>query len=182
MNHLFSDDNRRNPYPLYAQMRAAAPVLHVPPPFDLFLVFDYDGVKRVVSDPETFSSQVPAPREWFIFWDPTRHTKRRALINRAFTPRMIAGLEARIRELSQGLLDGVVARGEMDLANDYAVPLPMSVIAEMIGMDSSDWHRFKRWSDAILRISYTMRGMEDDPEAAGAMAGFVAVTAEMRDY
>ena len=182
MTHLFSDDTRRNPYPLYAQMRAGHPVLHVPPPFDLYLVFDYDGVKRVLSDHDTFSSAVPAPREWFIFWDPPRHTKRRALIAKAFTPRMIINLEPRIRELSRQFLDRVIARGEMDLANDYAVPLPMTVISEMIGIPSADWERFKRWSDTILKLSYTMRGVEADPAAAGAMEGFVAVTQEMRVY
>jgi len=182
MNHPFSDDNRRDPYPLYAQARAASPVFHLPPPFDLFLVFDYDGVKRVLSDHETFSSSVPAPREWFIFWDPPRHTKRRALIAKAFTPRMVASLESRIAAISRSLLDGVVARGEMDLANEYAVPLPMTVIAEMIGMPGGEWARFRAWSDAIVRISYTMPGMEAEPGAMDAMAGFYAVTAEMSAY
>src|SRR4051812_22663340 len=182
MNPLFSDDTRRNPYPLYEQMRRTSPVLHVPPPFDIWLVFDYEGVKRVVSDPETFSSAVPAPREWFIFWDPPRHTKRRALIAKAVTPRMIVNLEPRIRLLSRQFLDAHVGSGEMDLVNDYAVPLPMNVIAGMIGIPTEDWATFKRWSDTILRISFTMPGLQPDDENARAMDGFYAVTAEMRSY
>src|SRR5881394_304858 len=110
MNPLFSDDTRRNPFPLYEQMRRTSPVLHVPPPFDIWLVFD----------PDTFSSAVPAPREWFIFWDPPRHTKRRALIAKAFTPRMVVNLEPRIRMLSRQFLDANIGRGGMDLVNDYA--------------------------------------------------------------
>src|SRR5438105_9001555 len=171
MNSLFSDDTRRNPYQLYEQMRRTAPVLHEPPPFDIFMVFDYEGVKRVLSDPEAFSSAVPAPREWFIFWDPPRHTKRRALIAKAFTPRMVANLEPRIRMLSRRFLDANIDRGKIDLVADYAVPLPMNVIARMIGIPAEDWTTFKRWSDAILRISFTMPGLQADDENAKAMDG-----------
>jgi cytochrome P450 len=182
MKHLFSDETRRNPFPAYEQMRRTSPVLHLPPPFDIWLVFDYEGVKRVVSDAETFSSAVPAPREWFIFWDPPRHTKRRALIAKAFTPRMVVNLEPRIRMLSRQFLDANIGRGEMDLVDDYAVPLPMNVIAGMIGIPTEEWATFKRWSDAILRISFTMPGLQADEENARAMEGFYAVTIEMRSY
>jgi cytochrome P450 len=139
-------------------------------------------VKRVVSDHETFSSAVPAPDNWFIFFDPPRHTKLRALISRAFTPRMVANLEPRIRQLSRELLDKRIEDGEMDLAADYSVPLPMMVISEMIGIPIIDWTRFKRWSDGILKLSYTMRGMERDEEAATARSIFTEVSAEMNDY
>jgi cytochrome P450 len=178
---FFSDDMRRNPFALFADMRSASPVLHAPPPFDHWMIFDYDGVKRVLSDHEVFSSAVPAPRNWFNFNDPPRHTKLRGLLTQAFTPRVVANLEPRIRELSRSLLDRHVERGEMDLATDYAVPLPMMVIAEMIGIPLEDWPRFRHWSDVILKLSYTMRGM-DEAESAAALAGFQQVTAEMSDY
>jgi len=176
--NLFSDDIRRNPYPLYDQLRASSPVLRVPPPFDAWMIFDYDGVKWVLNDHETFSSRVPAP-QWFIFFDPPAHTKLRALISRAFTPKMIANLEPRIRELSHELLDQAVKRDEMDLAADFSVPLPMKVIAGMIGIPLADWARYKRWSDVILRLSYTRSGGE---EAESALRDFTAVTAEMDAY
>ena len=70
----------------------------------------------------------------------------------------------------------------MDLAADFAVPLPMTVIAEMIGIPSADWPRYKHWSDVILKLSYTMRGMEADAEASTAISGFTAVTEEMDAY
>ena len=176
---VFSDDNRRDPFPLYDLFRGASPVVRVPPPFDAWMVLDYDGVRRVLADPATFSSRVPAPKNWFIFYDAPEHTKQRGLIARAFTPRVIAGLEGHIRELSRSLLDRVVGRGEMDLAAEYAVPLPMKVIAELIGIPAADWPRFRRWSDVILTLSYTRSG---GPEAEAAFSEFIAVAGEMDEY
>src|SRR6185503_2393597 len=120
MMNLFSTEMRRNPFPVYEQMRKASPVFRPPPPFNMWMVFDYDGVKRVVGEQEAFSSRVPAPDNWFIFFDPPQHTKLRALISRAFTPKSIASLEPQIRQLSRELLDPASARTEMDLAADYA--------------------------------------------------------------
>src|ERR1700680_3663890 len=119
---------RRNPYPFYAQLRNTSPLYYVPPPFDAWMIFDYQGVKRALTDHDVFSSRVPAPPHWFIFFDQPGHTKLRALISQAFTPRMVANLEPYIRELSRQLLDRTTERGEMDLAADYSVPLPMMVI------------------------------------------------------
>src|SRR5207249_10029703 len=98
-------------------------------------------------------------------------------ISRAFTPRSVAGLGPRIRELSGQLLDRVIERGEMDLAADYAVPLPMRVIAEMLGIPAADLPRYKRWSDEILKLSYSLFG---GPDEAQAVSGFQEVTADMR--
>jgi cytochrome P450 len=182
MIDLFSDEMRRNPYTMYEQMRSASPVFHAPPPFDMWMFFDYDGTKRALTDHEAFSSAVPAPKNWFIFFDPPQHSKLRALIAKAFTPKSITDLEPRIRSLSLEFLNKVIDRGEMDLAEDFAVPLPMTVIAEMIGIPGADWPRYKHWSDVILKLSYTMRGMEADQEAATAMSGFMAVTKEMATY
>src|ERR1700730_3738047 len=148
---FFSDAMRRNPYPVYDQMRSSSPVFHVPPPFDAWLIFDYEGVKWALNDHEAFSSKVHA-RNWFVFPAPPQHTKLRALVSRAFTPRVIANLEPRIRELSRELIDKVIERGEMDLAADYSVPLPMMVIAQMIGIPLVDWPQFKHWSDRVLKL------------------------------
>jgi len=176
--NIFSDEVRRNPYPVYARMRAECPVLYLPPPFDGWLVFDYEGVKWALSDHEAFSSQVPAPH-WFIFMDPPAHTKLRALISKAFTPRMIANLESRIRELTKDLLDPALAKTESELANEFSVPLPMKLIAGMIGIPPEEWQRFKRWSDSILKLSYARSGGAEGEES---VLEFRAVTAEMNDY
>jgi cytochrome P450 len=176
---FFSDDMRRNPFAAYDQMRRLAPAFLVPPPFDAWMIFDYDGVKRVLGDHETFSSAVPAPRNWFTFSDPPAHTRLHALIARGFTPKVIAAIEPRIREISRQLLDEVIERGTMDLATEYAVPLPMKVIAELIGIPAEDWPRFRRWSDMILRISYGQSGGDD---SSRGLDEFRAATAEMDPY
>jgi cytochrome P450 len=72
-----------------------------------------------------------------------------------------------------------VEHGELDLAGDYAIPLPMMVIAEMLGIPSSDWPRFREWSDAILRLSYTI---EHNEESARAGEEYKSATAEMAAY
>src|SRR6478672_3783244 len=146
---------RRNPYPAYDQLRAASPVLHVAP-FDLWMILDYDGVRRAFTDHAAFSSDlshVPGqgnPGEWFLFFDPPRHTRLRALISKAFTPRVVADLEPRIRKLSRELLDDALVHDELDLVSAYSGPLPMRVIAELLGIPAEDWPCYRRWSDAIL--------------------------------
>jgi cytochrome P450 len=176
---LFTDDMRRDPYPVYDALRRGGPVFKVPPPFDAWLVLDYDGVRGMLADHATFSSRVPAPKNWFLFSDPPQHTKLRGLISRAFTPRMVVELEPRIRAISRQLLDAALDRGEMDLADDFTVPLPMMVIAEMIGLPTDQWPRFKHWSDAILTLSYTRSG---GAAAEQGMANFISTTDEMRAY
>jgi cytochrome P450 len=179
MVNLFSDEVRRNPYPLYDQMRTLSPLLHVPAPFDGWLIFDYQGVKRALNDQELFSSHVPAPRNWFIFFDPPEHTKLRGLISRAFTPKSIAAIESHICELSRQLLEQALRKTEFDLAMELSIPLPMKVIARMIGIPATDWARFKRWSDSILKLSYARGGGE---EAQLAGREFNEVTGEMNEY
>jgi cytochrome P450 len=184
MMDLFSDEMRRNPYSAYDQMRSGSPVFHLQT-FDLWMIFDFDGVKRVLMEHDSFSSDLSHapghgnPGEWFIFFDPPRHTKLRALISRAFTPRMVANLEPRIRELSRQLLDQTIERGQMDLATDFSVALPMLVIAEMIGVPVADWPRYKRWSDVIVKLANTF---SKDEEAASTLTEYRAVTDEMRVF
>jgi cytochrome P450 len=179
---LLSDQVRRDPYPVYARLREASPVLH-DARSGVWMVFDYDGVKRALTDHDAFSSRAAPPGgqplDWLIFLDPPRHTKLRALVMRAFTPRVVAGLEPRIRALSRTLLDQTIERGKMELAADFSVPLPLMVIADMIGIPAGDWPRFRRWSDAILRLSDTVSG---GPDAGTAVAAYRGATAEMRDY
>ncbi|WNG55251.1 cytochrome P450 [Archangium gephyra] len=182
MMNLFSDEVRRNPYPAYEQLRGRSPVLHEPHS-DLWMLFDYESVKRALQDHEAFSSVVAPPSamtsQWLVFMDPPRHTKLRALIMRAFTPRAVASLEPRIVALSHELLDRTRSRGEMELAEDFSVPLPLRVIAEMLGVPLADQPRFKRWSDVMMALGYAVAGSE---EAALVHREFAEVTEEMRAY
>ena len=179
MPDLFAESVRLDPYPVYAQLRRRSPLFHIPPPFDGWVLLDYDTAKWTLTDHEAFSSRVPAPRNWFIFTDPPIHTRLRGLISRAFTPRLIAGLEPRIREMSRGLLLASVNRGEIDIATELAVPLAMKVIAAMIGIPEADWVRYRHWSDVILQLSYTRSGTG---KAQRALSDFAEVTAEMSGY
>ncbi len=176
MTSLFSAEVRRNPYPVYEQLRSASP-LYRDPPSGLWMIFDYDNVKRMLSEHETFSSR--CGYDWLLFSDPPRHTKLRALLSQAFTPRSVANLEPRIRELSRTLLNQTIQRGEMDLAADYSIPLPMMVIAAMVGVPVADLPRFQRWSEVILNMSYTLPGGAGSGEASRQ---FAAATAEMDAY
>jgi cytochrome P450 len=182
MLDFLSDELRRDPYPLFTQARSAFPVLHEPGS-DMWMLFDYDSVKRALNDSEVFSSVVETPMgkapDWLVFSDPPRHSKLRAIVMRAFTPRSIASVEPRVRELSRELLEPVLERGEMDLVADYSAPLPMMVIAELLGIPSSDRQRFMHWAEVIMTLSYTISGGE---EAARAMSENAVVKEEMRAY
>jgi cytochrome P450 len=179
---LFNDDMRRNPYPMYEQLRAASP-MHIAAQ-DLWLVLDYDGVKRALHDPESFSSSVGGTRgnsfEWLLFMDPPRHTKLRAIISRAFTPRSIAALEPRIRELARGLIEPVLAKDVVDVEAELAAPLPIMVIAEMLGLPTADWKRVEGWADAIMGLADTIMGTPAAADAASAE--FARANAEMQEY
>lgn len=179
---LFDDEMRRNPYPMYEQMRAASPV-HMAAQ-DIWLVLDYDGVKRALHDHEVFSSRAGGTRgidfEWLMFMDPPRHSKLRAIISRAFTPRSIAALEPRIRELARGLLAPALAKPVVDVEADLAAPLPIMVIGEMLGLPTTEWRRLERWADAIMGLATTIIGSPDD--AAAANHAFASASAEMETY
>jgi cytochrome P450 len=178
---LFSVLTRRDPYPLYDQLRLSSPVLHIPGP-DLWVVFGYDAVRRVLSDHEAFSSDVAPSRgitfQWLMFMDPPRHTKLRAIISRAFTPRSIAGLESRIRALARELIHRVIDRDEIDLVADLATPLPMMVIADMLGLPLADWRTLAGWSEAIVNLGNTVAGGDADR----ASAVFLRADADMAEY
>lgn len=182
MIHFLSEDMRRDPFPTYGVLRSESPVLH-DARSDAWMLFDYEGVRRALNDAETFSSDPETAGqtrpEWFIFFDGPRHARMRALVSRAFTRQGVAGLEPRIRWLSRALLDRSIERAEMDLAADFAIPLPLLVIAEMLGVPIADRPRFRAWSDVILNLSHTLPGGE---EAERASRAYRAATAEMYDY
>lgn len=181
IRHGIAASLRRNPYPLYAAMRAMAPVVH-DRWHDLWLLFDFDSVRRALHDHESFSSHASPPGgkalDWLIFQDPPLHTRLRSIVMRAFTPRAIADLEPRIAERADALLHGVMARGRMDLVADFAERLPLMVIADMIGVPN-DEPRLRSWSDAILHLGDTVFGGDT---AARAIGNFRAASDEMRPY
>jgi cytochrome P450 len=159
LTELMSPELRLNPFPLYAMMRENSPVFYLPDN-DLWLVFRYEDVKTVLNDHKHFTNQHgaahpnperdPVIENSMISQDPPRHTQLRGLVSKAFTPKAIADLEGRIREVTNQLLDQVIERGNMELAEDLTIPLPVVVIAELLGVHPKDRTQFKRWSDHII--------------------------------
>ena len=170
---LFSETARRDPYPSYAKLRAEHPVLHVAP-YGLWLVTRHATVRRVLTDHDVFSSHVSPLRghgfEWLLFLDPPRHTELRGLISRAFTPRSISGLAPRIAAIVAELLAPL--DGTCDVVAALAEPLPLRVIAELIGVSAADAPLLARWGTAIVELGNTIGG--DDAARASAEIGRAA--------
>jgi cytochrome P450 len=99
-----------------------------------------------------------APR--VVFSDPPVHTRLRKLVSKAFTPRRIKDLEPRIREFTTMLLDRAVRKGEFEVMADLANPLPVMVIAEMLGVSHDDYEQFKQWSDLVIEADNVAPGVE----------------------
>jgi cytochrome P450 PksS len=91
--------------------------------------------------------------------DPPDHTRLRALVQQAFSPRLVEGMRERIEALAHERLDSVARRGRMDLVADYALPIPTTIIAEMLGVPVGDRHKFHRWSSTMLAAGATRFGM-----------------------
>jgi cytochrome P450 len=147
-----------DPSPWFRMMRESAPVFRNPRTGS-WMVFRYNDVQRVLSEYSTFSSQFTDSGEALeasmISSDPPRHRQLRSLVTLAFTPRTIAQLEARIAEIVHEQLDKVAAQGYMDIVDDLSYPLPVTVIAELLGIPLADRERFKRWSDQFVGASPT---------------------------
>jgi cytochrome P450 len=177
MSPAFRDD----PYPTYAWLRRERPAYHAEGETESWWTLSrHADVTAALRDHAAFSSAqgIGSERDqtrMMISTDPPDHTVLRSLVSRAFTPRMIAGLEPRIRQISDDLIDAALARGALDLVRDLAVPLPVTVIAELLGVEPERREDFKRWSDAFVGTGYD--GMERE-EAQGhndrQMAEFAA--------
>jgi cytochrome P450 len=159
------------PYDFYRRAREA-PVHQSPLGF--WLVSRYDDVMAVVRDPERFSSNFSsafaagpaddeilaiqregyAPANTLLTNDPPSHTQFRGLVNKAFTPKRVAQLEASIRAIADDLWAAFAADGRVELVGQFAVGLPLTVIADALGVDRADMPSFKRWSDhAVAPLS-----------------------------
>jgi cytochrome P450 len=169
-------------FPWYATVRQTNPVLY-DSQFDSWRVFGYNDVQRVLSEHATFSSEFMGTNgnpigASIISTDPPRHRKLRSLATQAFTPRAIAQLTPRITAIVNELLDNVAAKGKMDVIDDFSNPLPVTVIAEMLGIPQKDRANFKRWSDELIGATNTPGS---NPQAEMA-AYFLQVIAERRSH
>lgn len=148
------------PLEWYREMRTKNP-LSYDEGNGVWSVFAYADVKAIHSDYERFSSQFsvdPPPDQpieaSILRRDPPQHKLLRSIVTQAFTPRIIERMAERIEAIAHRLLDQVVADGQMDVVHDYAAPLPIIVIAEMLGIPEEDRTQFKQWSDSLVSNDY----------------------------
>jgi cytochrome P450 len=198
---LYSDAFRADTYATFARMREDDPVF-CQPGIDgetpIWWVTRYDDAEAVLLDDERF---VRDPRlalppeqrlelpEYFSFIDSNMlnrdgddHRRLRRLVSKAFTPRMVEQLRPRIQEIADGLIDGVSAAGEMELVSAFAFPLPITVIAELLGVPVADRERFREWSGAMVSPALAAAEMEQADALLGAFVQYLlALFAERRE-
>lgn len=174
---IFDPAFRADPYPVYAHLREADPVHRGRPPTPgehtsgWWYLFRYEDIAAVLKDPRFGRSFTPAldeppppvPEEerepfwdmyaqWTLALEPPEHTRQRGLLNHAFTARVVEALRPRIRVLANSLLDELSSRGRFDVIADYAFPLTLAVISELIGIPHRDRDRIKEWSLTIAAV------------------------------
>ena len=166
----FIPEVHANPYPMYARLRAEDPV-HWSALMEAWVLTRYDDVAAVLTDSRfsadrrrarnRFADEIARREEEFgpfgrtrtmLTSDPPEHTRLRRLVSKAFTPRMVEGLRPRIQEIVDELLDAAAQNGRMDVIRDLAYPLPVIVIAEMLGVPPEHRDQFKHWSDEIVGV------------------------------
>lgn len=152
---------QENPYPIYRRLREEAPI-YWSEQRGFWVLSTFEDVWTAVHDPRRFSSaqgivagqksngQQAIPM--MIMMDPPRHDELRRLVSSAFVPRLIRTMEESVRQIARDLLD-VMETGELDLVSAYAGPLPVTVIAQMIGVPVEDREKFREWSDTLVRVN-----------------------------
>nr|QIS94333.1 Tjp9 [Symphyonema bifilamentata 97.28] len=165
-----------NPYAFYSRYREEDPVhwgitsnSRLPGAWYLFRYEDVVKVfedprfgreaRRVLSDnqaplvPPAYKGFLSMVSNWLVFRDPPDHTRLRSLVNKVFSQRVVENIRPAIFSIADSLLDQVHARGEMDLIEEFAFPLPVMVIAALLGVDPKDRPLFRQWSMALLEAS-----------------------------
>src|SRR2546426_1221476 len=153
----FDEATRRDPHGLCARARRGPPAgRHEGLP--VVSVFRHADCQAILRDPQAWSSAFPTPPGFapedvprsMLVMDPPEHTRLRGLVSLAFTPRRVRQLAPRIEAIAHELLDGALARREIDLVEALTYPLPVVVIAELIGVPAEDRAQFRAWSNAIV--------------------------------
>jgi cytochrome P450 len=165
---LSDPDNKADPYPFYAQIRQETPVYSttLPDGVDVYLITRHADVLAALKDDRLVKNIRNArPRKNLLGKlgielslnntnmlkaDPPEHTRLRELARAAFTPRIVSQMRDHIQEIADRLLAARQSEGKMDLINDFAFPLPITVITEMLGVPPSDEHKFRVWSTALV--------------------------------
>ncbi len=153
---LTSESVLADPYPTYRRLREKDPI-HRMRLVDGWAVTRYEDVEQILLDHQRFSNwgagagdRVYTRDRSMLDLDPPDHTRLRSLVSKAFTPRSVTALKPRIKEIVDELLDGVDGERRFDLIDSFAFPLPVIVIAEMLGVPAQDLEQFKEWSNDIV--------------------------------
>ncbi|HYH97303.1 cytochrome P450, partial [Hyalangium sp.] len=194
-SNLLRPEVRADPYPFYAQLRSEDPV-HWDEEHGFWMLTRYADIVSVYTDPR-FSraqglkrgferlpeseQQVAEPvyhafSQTMFYTDPPYHTHLRGLVNSAFTPAAVNRMQPHIQRIVDELLDAVEARGRMDAIHDLAYPLPIMVIAQMLGLPAEERARFKQWSDDLFAILGSV------PHAPELMDRAASSLAELTEY
>lgn len=196
LSHLQQPEIRSDPYPFYKQLREQDPV-HWDEEMGFWVLTCYDdiaslytddrfsraqglmrGFERLSKDDQQIARPVYHSFSKTVFYaDPPYHTHLRGLMNHAFTPRRVEQLRPYVQQTVDELLADAQAKGEMDIIHDLAYPLPVMVIAELLGLPASDRARFKQWSDDLFAILGTVRHKSQHLLERAAQS-----LAEMTDY
>jgi cytochrome P450 len=176
LSNLMHPEVRANPYPFYAQLRSQDPV-YWDEEMGFWVLTRYVDIASVYTDDRfsraqglmsnfgrltEFEQRIAEPvyrsfSKTMFYADPPYHTHLRGLMNNAFTPRRVEQMRPYIQRIVDELLDTVQAKGHMDVIHDLAYPLPVMVIAELLGLPTNDRARFKGWSDDLFAILGTVR-------------------------
>jgi cytochrome P450 len=163
-SELYTEGFAADPYPTFGRLREDDPVCLVKSPrFDSYLITRFDDAKAALTDPR-LSKDLYGPDQHYlrIFGpnseglnrnmlncDPPEHTRLRRVVSQAFAPRRIEALRPRVEAIVDGLLDRIVPRGEAELMADFAIPLPMMVISELLGIPEADHEKVLDWTQVI---------------------------------
>jgi cytochrome P450 len=174
--NIFDPAVRPDPYPLYAALRENARVTH-DTGLGIWFLFGYEECSQALRETERFSAErTPpgaepprTPGRTMLRSDPPDHTRIRNTVSRAFTPRAIAALEPRIQEIAEQLLADLASGRPFEVVGGLAVPLPVRIIAELLGVAPADWSQFRRWSEGVISVAGARRvsapGEVEDPDA-----------------
>ncbi len=182
---LFTPEVRADPFPFYRRMQEDDPVHDTR--LGMWLLSGYEECHLALRDPR-FSAEFRTMANYeatmvavgrvgpvqqlmeqlMLFRDPPDHTRLRGLVQRAFTPRIIEAYRARVQEVADDLLDAAARRGELELMADYAWPLPVIVIAELLGVPPAERDRFRGWA-TDLALTFDL-GMTPERRARGEAA------------
>lgn len=167
----FSDEVLKDPFVFYKDLRETCPVhKHEDFTYPLYTATKYDDVTAMLTNVELWSSHYgQMPRysvEGCLKSDPPEHTWYRKLIQKSFAPRHVAAMEDEISQLVKELVDAMAEKSQGDLHDDLACPLPVIVIAKILGIPTDDIDQFKAWSDAQLAGSNTSEDGRKVPREA----------------